>query len=91
MNFDEVRRRNAWLREHRDDELCDFALDVVHLPECLTCVRRPGVWRRKEEARGAFAELVDHAARHLLAGFEAELLLVELAGARNVFRGNIGV
>src|SRR5688572_1945875 len=71
-------------------QLGDFALDIVDLPERLARLGSAGVRRRIEEASCAFAELVDHAARHFLLGLEAELALVELAGAADVLRRYIG-
>ena len=52
----------------------------------------PAFGRRVEEARGALAELVDHAAVDLLLGLEADLVLVELAArAHDVLGGDVGV
>src|SRR5687768_16744123 len=72
-------------------ELSHLAFDIVDLPERLARLGRAGVRRWIEEASRALAELVDHAARHLLLGLEAELALVELAGALDVLRRYIGV
>src|SRR5688572_2662922 len=72
-------------------QLGDFALDVLDLPERLAGLRGAGVLGRIEKARSALAELVDHAAGDLLLGLEADLVLIEPAGAADILGGNVGV
>src|SRR5438046_2289063 len=69
----------------------DFGLDVIHLPERLTGLGRSGVRGRVQEASRFVSELVDDAAGSLHCRLESELALIELACARDVFRGQVRV
>src|SRR5262245_12252072 len=72
-------------------QLGHFSFNVVDLPEGLAGFRRARIRRRIKEAPRAIGEFVSHSAGNLLLGLQADLLLVELASAIDVFGGNVGV
>src|SRR6476646_2404960 len=72
-------------------QIRDFPLDVVDAPERLAGAVGAGVRRGVEKASGAAGEVVRDTARNFFSWTEAELPLVERAGASDVFRRQIRV